>query len=217
MNIYCFSGLGADERVFQKLRIPEAKLHFVSWIPALKNESLREYAIRLGSSVSFMEPYCLLGVSFGGMIASELTKVLKPSCTILISSALSSREVSPLLRLPGKIGLHKLVPSVFYKRPNFLVYRLFGLKTSSEKRLFKTILRETETAFMKWAMSAIVSWSPVEHAEGIIRIHGENDRIIPLKGQDITNRIPEGTHFCILQDAEEVSKLIRHQFLLHND
>jgi pimeloyl-ACP methyl ester carboxylesterase len=217
MNIYCFSGLGADERVFQKLRIPEAQLHFVSWIPALKNESLQEYAIRLGSSVNFIAPYCLLGVSFGGMIASELAKVLKPSCTILISSALSSREVSPLLRLPGKTGLHKFIPFALYKRPNFLVYRLFGLKTSSEKRLFKIILKETETAFMKWAMSAIVRWSPVEHAEGIIRIHGEDDRIIPLKGQDITNRIPKATHFCILQQAEKVSKLIQHQLLLHNE
>lgn len=41
MNLYFISGLGADERVFQKLTLPEQyKIHHIKWPELAEKESL---------------------------------------------------------------------------------------------------------------------------------------------------------------------------------
>lgn len=209
MNIYCFSGLGADERIFHKLSIPGATLHFVPWIEAETEETLPVYALRLGQTIEQKRPYCLLGVSFGGMLAAELSEVLKPEQTFLISSALSSSEITPLIRYAGKTGIHRSLPDSFFRHPNFAVYRAFGLKTESEKALFKQIMHDTDINFLKWAITAVMGWSPEQTQNPkLFRIHGDADLIIPLTDQRVDHIIMGGTHFCVLQQADKVSQLI---------
>ncbi len=207
MNIYCFSGLGADDRIFAQLEIPSVKLHYVQWIKALPDETLADYALRLGQTIVPVKPYCLMGVSFGGMLASELSKVLEPEYTFLISGALSSREINPLIRLTSKTRLHHLLPDSLFRHPNIISHRAFGLRTKSEKHLFSQIMRNTDIRFMKWAIGAIMNWRPDSSPE-VVRIHGDKDFIIPCKSQKIDHLIEGGTHFCIWQQAERISRFI---------
>lgn len=207
MNIYCFSGLGADERVFQKLEIPSAKLHFINWIPWLPEENLPEYALRLGSTVNFKKPFCLMGVSFGGMIALELSKGLSPVQTFLISSAVDSCEINRFIRLLGKTRIYKLLPDSLFRHTSFAVYSFFGLKERQEKLLFRQILLDTDIPLMKWAMGAILAWRPTQ-IPPVIRIHGNRDRIIPLRNQTVDHIIERGTHFCVLQQAARINQII---------
>ncbi|GAB5523996.1 MAG: hypothetical protein Roseis2KO_18680 [Roseivirga sp.] len=209
MNFYCFSGLGADERIFHKLSITGATLHFVPWIEAETEESLPAYALRLGQTIKPKKPFCLLGVSFGGMLATELSRVLQPEHTFLISSALSSLEITPLIRLAGKTGIHKSLPDGFFRHPNFAVYTAFGLKANSEKELFRQIMHDTDIDFLKWAITAIMNWNPSQTQKPkVIRIHGNAHLIIPLKDQKVDCNIKGGTHFCVLQQAGQISKFI---------
>lgn len=207
MNIYCFSGLGADERIFFKLNIPGAKLHFVDWIPANKAETLPQYAQRLSNTIRLENPFCMLGVSFGGMIATELSKTLKPKHTFIISSAPNCSEVNFLIRLIGKTGIHKILPGSFYRYPGFAVHSVFGLKSKPEKKLFNQIMLYTDIHFLKWAMTAILNWKPIGVPE-VTRIHGSKDWIIPLNDQKIDHVIDEGAHFCVLQQANQISEFI---------
>ncbi len=207
MNIYCFSGLGADERIFHKLRIPGATLHFVPWIEAVAEESLPAYALRLGQTIKQEKPFCLLGVSFGGMLAAELSQVLESKHTFIVSSALSSSEITPLIRLAGKTGIYKSLPEALIRHPNFVVFRAFGLITDSEKKLFSQIMHDTDIDFLKWAITAILNWDSHKAPE-VTRIHGDADLIIPLKDQKIHHLIKGGTHFCILQQADQISEFI---------
>lgn len=209
MNIYCFSGLGADERIFHKLRIPGVTLHFVPWIEATTEESLPDYALRLGQTIELEKPFCLLGVSFGGMLAAELSEVLNPERTFLVSSALSSSEITPLIRLAGKTSIYKSLPEALIRHPNFVVFRAFGLTTDSEKKLFSQIMHDTDIDFLKWAITAILNWRPHRtESPKLIRIHGDADLIIPLNDQGIDCTIEGGTHFCILQQADQISEFI---------
>jgi len=77
MKIYCISGLGADRRVFKNLKL-EAELIFVDWIIPKKKEHISSYASRLATVINQDEEFGLLGVSFGGLIAVEMNKVLIP-------------------------------------------------------------------------------------------------------------------------------------------
>ena len=87
MKIYCFSGLGADERVFAFLKLnPPYELIPVIWIKPLEGEVLEEYSKRISENIETKNPFGILGVSFGGVVAQEVSKIVKPKFTLLISS-----------------------------------------------------------------------------------------------------------------------------------
>jgi len=50
-TIYCLSGLGANEKVFQFLDLSFAKPVFIQWLPPRQNETLRQYALRLKENI----------------------------------------------------------------------------------------------------------------------------------------------------------------------
>lgn len=91
--IYFISGLGADRRAFSKLIFSE---HFpmihLDWISPEPNESLRSYASRLALEIDSSNPFYLVGLSFGGMLATEIAKELNPIHTFLISSTPTFKE-----------------------------------------------------------------------------------------------------------------------------
>ncbi len=87
MDVYLISGLGADRTVFRNLIFSEGvKIHYLDWITPKTKESLRDYALRLAEGIDTSRTFCIMGLSFGGMLATEMTSVLKPQRTILISS-----------------------------------------------------------------------------------------------------------------------------------
>ncbi len=58
----------------------------MDWIEPLKNESLKNYAQRISNKITSDNP-TLIGLSFGGILAVEISKILKLQKVILISSA----------------------------------------------------------------------------------------------------------------------------------
>ena len=55
-KIYFISGLGADKRVFSFLDLSFCDPVFIEWIPPLKKESLKEYALRLREQIKDESP-----------------------------------------------------------------------------------------------------------------------------------------------------------------
>ncbi|MEJ0082498.1 MAG: hypothetical protein WDM78_16440 [Puia sp.] len=75
MNLYFISGLGADKRIFQNLVLPEVfKIYYIDWVTVSENESMESYCRRLSSQINTLEPFSLVGLSFGGVIAIEMSK-----------------------------------------------------------------------------------------------------------------------------------------------
>ena len=70
-ELFLFSGLGADKRVYEYLDLSAYKVNHVDWIDPLPNESIEEYAGRLSGKIGKNNPI-LAGVSFGGMVAIEI-------------------------------------------------------------------------------------------------------------------------------------------------
>ena len=116
MKLYAISGLGADKRVFKYLNL-NCELIPIDWIKPKKNEEIELYSERLSSVINKNEPFGLLGVSFGGLIATEISKKLKPELTILISSAETKFELRTFYRLIGKLGIIKQLPAKKFNPP----------------------------------------------------------------------------------------------------
>jgi pimeloyl-ACP methyl ester carboxylesterase len=72
-KVYFISGLCADKRAFSFLNLSFCEPVFINWIQPLKNESLSAYALRLKEQIRDDNPI-IVGVSFGGMLATEMAK-----------------------------------------------------------------------------------------------------------------------------------------------
>jgi pimeloyl-ACP methyl ester carboxylesterase len=205
-ELYLLSGLGADRRVFDFLDLHGFKLRHIDWIKPLEDEKIESYAGRLLEQIKTHRP-TLIGVSFGGMIAIEIAKLIETNKVVLISSAITKADIPIRHRLAGSLWLNKLIPASLYRKANFVVYWLFGVKKKKEKELLKAIMDDADNDFVDWATNKIVNWKNEEMLANVITIHGTADLILPYKKAD--HVVQDGGHLMIVTRAEEVSRILR--------
>ena len=203
MKIYAISGLGADQRVFQYLEL-NFEIVPVDWITPDKNEPIEYYSKRLSSVINTKEDFAILGVSFGGLIAVEISKMLNPVTTILISSAETKSELPKKFRMFGN-GLLNILPQRFFDMPRKPAQFLFGTK---ETKLLNEILDDTDLHFAKWAVNQLVNWKNTTRLKSVLKISGEKDKIIPPSNTENEHLIKGGEHFMIVDRANEISEII---------
>src|SRR5690554_6052070 len=109
-KIYLFSGLGVDQRVFDTINFDGLNAEFIDWINPLEKETITEYAARISRKISEKD-VILIGLSFGGIIAIEVAKIIPVKKVILIASAKTKVELPVLCRIAGKLYLNKLIRS----------------------------------------------------------------------------------------------------------
>ena len=206
-NIYCISGLGADERAFERLNIKGCSLQFLNWISPMKEESLSSYAGRMLAQIGEEQPV-ILGLSFGGMIAIEMAKQTAVSKLILVSSVKTHSEIPKWMRLSGVLKLHKLIPIKANRFTEKADDRRMGIETMEEKNFVDAYRKKADQNYVNWAVDQIVNWRNNWLPENLYHIHGEKDRMFPLKNIHATHIIKKGTHIMILNRAEEISACI---------
>lgn len=208
-NIYCVSGLGADERVFQKLKFEGYQPIHICWVEPEKGESIGEYARRLTSQIKSERPI-LIGLSFGGIVAMEMAKQIDTEKVILISSTKNEREIPFYFRLFRRLPVYRLLPArliLWFAR--LLASWFFSLETVDERKLFRAILFDTNARFMKWAIHQVVTWKNELIPQNVYHIHGEGDRIFPYRFVHEDFSVEHGGHFMIMNRAERISNLIQ--------
>lgn len=208
-RIYLISGLGADRRAFRKLAFPsEYELVHLDWIPALTNQSLEEYARRLAIKIDPSTPFYLIGLSFGGMLATEIAKMLKPVHTFIISSTPVFKELPWYFKVAGGLSLQKLVPIALLKKGNSIGLKFLGAKTHDERALLKQLVSDSDPAFVKWALTCILTWRNTERPSNLTHIHGTADNILPLRYTRPDFIIEGGEHFMVYANAAEINQII---------
>ena len=209
MKIYGISGLGADERVFKYLNLKHEIIP-LAWIKHDKNESLEHYAKRLAAKIDTNEDFGILGVSFGGLVAVEISKILNPKVTILISSVETKNELSFLIKGLGKMNVVKYLPSKIFNPPKKIAHFLFG---TDNKELLNKILDDTDLDFTKWAVNELLNWKNTTTLSSIIKISGTNDKLMSPTKANNTILIEKGEHFMIVDKAKEISEVINERIL----
>ena len=214
MKIFAISGLGADKRVFKYLTL-EHELIPVEWIKQKKKEPIIEYSKRLIKEygIGNEQEFGILGVSFGGLIATEISKLAKPKFTILISSVETKNELSQIIRIFGKTKIIELIPEIFLNPPKLIARFMFGTK---KKELLNSILDDTDLNFTKWAIRELVNWKNESRLLNLIKIGGSKDKMLPPKGKN-TILIDKGEHFMIVDKAEEISDIINEKIKTHHN
>jgi len=200
--------LGADSRIFKHIELPTGfEKVCLDWIPHKKGESLRDYAIRLAAKIDHTQPFVVAGVSMGGMIAAEIASLYKPQLTILISSVPVHTELPPKFRFIRKFGLYKLVPAGMLKSAS-IIKRFFTIENKEVKKDLKQIIRDSDPAFINWAMKAILYWDNIQLPSRMVHIHGTKDEILPIRYTNPSHQIKEGTHLMIMSRPAEMNSLL---------
>jgi len=204
MRIIAISGLGADKRVFDYLKL-NAQIIVIDWINPERNEKIENYAKRLIEKNELNKNDCILGVSFGGLVAVEISKQLKSEFTILISSAQINDDLRFVFRFLGKLKLVNLLPKYLLNPPRFIAQWIFG---AENKDLLFKILDDTDMNFAKWAIKELVLWKNKERLSNCLKINGEKDKLMPNRNDLNAIIIKNGAHFMIVDKSNEISELI---------
>lgn len=210
MNVYFISGLGADERAFQRIRLAERfVVHHLAWKPSLKGESMNAYARRMAEDIDKGVPFSIVGLSFGGMVAVEMNSFLKPVKTILLSSDYTRNHLPLYVQWIGRARLHRVVPPSWLKKLPGLAHWFFGVKTTAERNLLDQFLRDADERFLQWSFNAVLTWENASQPPNCIRIHGDSDKVLPhYAGADAV--IKGGGHLMVLSKAREISSLVEN-------
>lgn len=204
-RVYLLSGLGADHRVFDFLEFGSFETKPVEWIKPKKDEPIQSYARRLTDQIDDTDPI-LVGLSFGGLLAVELAKIINVGGVILLSSARDKTQLPAFNSAVASFNLVQWMPPRLLKQPNLMLHWLFGLETKEEKKLLKEILRDTDDDFLKWGISQVPRWANTEATRNLIQIHGKSDRVFPHQQGDYL--VDDGGHFMVVNRAPVVSALI---------
>ena len=202
MKIYSISGLAADGRLFERLKL-NAELVHLAWEDISEVDSLSEYATKFIDKIDTSKPFLLMGASMGGMICSELAEALNPKLVIMLSTAETRKELPKTYRIAGYIDLLKHIPKRILHVPDRLVTLAFG----SRAKLFQDYIKDIDKDFAIKAARLISKWDKqISVSQAKLKIKGNKDYILPYKCNDTI--LVNGGHSIVYDRAEEVSAII---------
>lgn len=212
LTTYFISGLGADERAFANLKLPDfINPIYLNWVPPEETEDLAAYSARLSQKINNHEPFVLVGLSMGGMVAVEIAKLKAPLKVIIISSISTHQSFSKTMKTAGFLHLYNFLPVSWLKSAS-MAKRVFAPESPEVKALIETMILDSNSHFIKWALGAIAHWKNDLIPPNLLHIHGEKDEIFPIRYCHPHFRIPNGTHMMVLTHATEVSEILKAIF-----
>ena len=209
-SIYLVPGLGAGTEIFEYLRLPEDRfeVHPIEWlIPQSEDESLENYANRMAEFVKDEMPV-LIGVSFGGLLVQEMSKLIPTKKVIIISSLKKRSELPRRLKLLQKLGLYKLLPTGRISKIDDFSRFNFHQTLKRKTELYNRYMRVRNEKYLNWAIKTVLHWKEVDEFPDIVHIHGTRDEIFPIKHIGDCIPVEGGTHAMIITRAKSIRELI---------
>lgn len=206
-------GMGADERLFG----PQRAYGFDFEVPSMPipepDDDMPTYAARVRDLLALDGPCVIGGVSFGGMLACELAALCQTRCVLLIASCPSQVAIPRYYRLAEFVS--RFLPDGLIHRRCIASSRLLARLESlnhQQYRLIRDMSIDVPVLFLRRVGRMILRWDgtpPLSCPR--YHIHGQLDRVIPLKGNKPDEIVPDGGHLINLTHAEQVNRFIeRH-------
>lgn len=212
LDVYCIPGMGVNERLFRNLKLDNCNIIHIRWLTPLKNESLPNYASRLAKQIDTTKPFALIGVSFGGMCCTEISKKLNPVKTFIVSSSKLHKELPLKISFFNQLPFYKLFRDGFYKNAVMFAKKQFGVVTAEQKINFRKMLDSAPENYYNGAVHCIVKWRSDSFPKSIVHIHGTADRVLPYrKVVNCNYTIKGGTHFMIINKSDEICEIINKE------
>ncbi len=207
-KIYCISGLGSDEKIFVRIKVDGYQLVYIAWLPPERNEPIEVYAKRMSESITEENPL-LMGLSFGGMMAIEIAKIVPVEKLILLSSVKSRKELPLWMRFCGTFRLNKTMPMRPYRFLEPLENYNMGVTNEEEKQMVARYRKSVDPDYLTWAINAVVNWKNTWQPQHLFHIHGDADRIFPIRNMKADYIVKGGGHFMVYNKASEINAFLQ--------
>ena len=210
-RLVLFSGLAADERLFEPQRRAFPDLEVPRWPMPLPDERLESYGKRMALQIApDGRPLFLGGVSFGAVVALEAARHVPAAGVFLVGGGLSHRMITwpfrwmchtaqflPLLLVPW---LLKLFPPAL---------EVIEDLSDEQKDLYFRMSREAPPAMIRWGAHALTRWEFTAPLPAPVHaIHGHDDRIVRPDPRLRPRLVPGGRHLISLSHPDEVNAFI---------
>ena len=204
-------GLSASREVFepQLQQFPNAIVP--DWPEPNPGETFAAYAERFSEQLRPHRPCILGGMSFGGMLAQEMARFLKPEGLLLMATIRGPDE----LPLYGRIGkrFRGLIPYLPMRVLQTLtgVFECPGVRSLFPfRRILARQFREANRELFRWSLDQICRWSepPVVDCP-VWHIHGDNDLVLPASRTTPDCLVAGAGHVLSLSHPQDINRFIR--------
>lgn len=210
--VYAIPGLGTTKELFRYINLQDAELRFLDWPLLSEDETMQSLAKKMAEGIDETKPFYLIGVSFGGMLSVEISKIKQPVKIGLISSCKCRKELPLPIRLFKYFPIHKWIPESQIRLIARNSRRILGFDISFTKE-FHQMIASMKPEYFKRSINCIVNWDqPAVVNANIIHIHGTSDKLLWYKNIKADRAIEKGTHAMIIDKAGEISSIINEYF-----
>jgi pimeloyl-ACP methyl ester carboxylesterase len=220
MTAYFIPGLGTDYRIFQKI-VPLLSFEEVVYLDfrddlIRKGEGMADYAKRLLEELKPKEneKTVIIGLSLGGMMACELAKLIPNSKLILISTIKTKKESPAIFAFARKFPIYNFVPTWFSRNMVPIISRIARVTDKAGYHLYRAMLKGWSAKKLLWARHAAVNWKNTELPARFMHIHGTRDHIFPHKRISGFKVIEGGSHYMVMDRAEEIAEIINDELTI---
>ena len=212
-KIVFLPGLGADSRLFLHQRKVFKNSIAPPWLSPEPGEPLAGYARRWARKLKLNRNSCLVGVSFGGMVAQEMAQWVRPKAVILIGSCRSAKSVPFYLKMAGSFPTWPQFSKKLCEVFPGISGSFLGAQTEAQRNLLIRMFLETPNDFVRWTVKTIRTWKGCDTGgTRISHIHGKNDQLIPIRSVQADQVIRDGGHLINLTHPREVNQFIKECF-----
>lgn len=168
---------------------------------------MSNYASKMFHAIPEENPI-VLGLSFGGMLTTEMCKAHPVKHGIIVSSAKTRKELGYRNPLFLPLSDSNVLPDGLFRYPfRYMLYKL-GAEEEGERKLLSQIISEANPKFVKWSINTLLLWNNEEIPGNLTHIHGTSDRIISASRVQPHYWIEKGSHIMIYNRAAEICGLI---------
>jgi esterase/lipase len=209
-KLYLIPGFLTDKTIYKNFlddeRLDCEVLEFITTNSAV--ETIEEYAKRLSNKIDSSRPFSLLGTSFGGILAIEISKFVEPQSIIFVSSVKNYDEMNPLMHFEKSSALLDYIPSKLVKRAIETGYDL-GIKVvptlkQIDNKEISEMIHSINGRLEKWIIKKINTWKGENKIENFLHLHGDKDNVFPIKNIKNYELIKGGNHNMIISRSEEI-------------
>ena len=200
-KIQLLPGMAAAYPVYAKLK----ELVEISEVPFLDpepNERLVDYSRRMATR--FDADSFIGGISFGGIVAQEVARLLRPRGCIVIASVREADELPLRLRIWRPLGQQR-------------IERLLGSLAAGagvvgrmvRSRFALRLTRTLSSEWHRWATASVIGWRPTSRLDvPTLHLQGDSDATFPLRNVRPDVVIPGGKHALPVSNPAEVAAAI---------
>ncbi len=204
-EVYLVPAPDMDERAIDAVQFDDFEIVRVSLPPLTQNTDLDTYIAQLTTQIRDPNPI-LIGFCYGGLLAIEIGKRMDTSKIVIVSGIKDRAEIPLSRRLIAMafLCLPSRMATAFGCSLSFTLNQLLRLPV----KIPRIWLKNSQNKFI---VKHALGFNPSDTDSDIVRIHGENDRVVPLRKRSNVTVIKDAGHFMFVTKRKEMLRVIAEE------